>query len=220
MASLWQGVAAPRALQPRASGAFVAWPSAMAALLLGGCGGGCQEPAAVAPASQAAESSIAANSRADGDTGPKRTAVEVAEQALALRLPARAHDDVVPALASLPRRRLVTFDANTAFVARLGPAGLQALDQTLAAPATATDDAISALLRRAGTDYGVRAGIAANRLVLAIDRGADRALVARLRRLAQQAGRWRLVLLTRDGDDLVEVWLDPPAPRPASSGGH
>ncbi len=194
------------------------WPGAVASLL-GGCGGGCQEPAARRPEPQTAKATSVRADGPDAQARPSRTPVEVAEQALAVRLPERRKDDLVPALASLPRRHLVAFDARTAFVARLGPAGLQALDQTLADPATASDDAITALLRRAGSDYGVRAGVAANRLVLAVDRGTDRMLTARLRRLAQQAGRWRLVLLTREGDGLVEVWLDPPAPRPTTTGG-
>jgi hypothetical protein len=168
-------------------------------LLLGltGCARGCAEEPRPSP------------TPAQSTLTPVLTPNQKVEQDLGIRLPDRRTSQIIPGLTMLPWRKLTDFDPGKALVARLDAKGLNVLGE--ATPlAGLTDDAVRATLRKAAEAWRLRAGVQANRLVLAIDADTPAQVVMQVRREALVAGQWRVVTLARDGDVLVELMLNPP----------
>lgn len=168
-------------------------------LLLGltGCARGCEDappPAPVhAPAAHTSEPTP--NQKLEHDLG--------------LTLPERRTSEILPGLKTLPWRTLPAFDPAKALVVRLDPRGLQVLDDRLPADGL-TDAAVRAMLRKASEAWRLRAGVQANRLVLAVDADTPPERMVQLRREALVAAPWRVVALAKDGGALVELALNPP----------
>ena len=176
-------------------------------------------PAVAAPtsasptAAESAANGAAANGAATIGAAPAGPIARDVAGALGLDLPDRRNDAVLPALDTLPRRRLRQFEIDRQLIVRVDATTLRVLDTTLEVKALVEDEAIVAALRKATQDWGVRSGVAATRLVLAFDRRVDRELAARVRRIAHAASSWRVVAIAVEGDDLYEVMLDPPPGR-------
>ena len=178
----------------------------LAAVAQLGCGRGCsREPApAGAPAAPAAPADVARS--------PEHPALAV-EPALGIRLPERQDASLLPGWPTFPWRRLPEFRPDQHLTVRVASNGVGCLERSLD-PTTAQSDArVTELLRWALDSWQRRSGVAANRLVLAIDRNSDRDLVSRVRNVALQASLWRVVGLSRDDDQLTELLLSPPPDR-------
>jgi hypothetical protein len=131
------------------------------------------------------------------------------ERAHGLALPERKSGTVWPALHQLPYRKLSDFQPERHLMLALKRDGGQILGQRFD-PSTDDDARLLADLRQGHDDWQRRAGVAANRLVLAVDATVPPEVAGRVRRLASEASQWRVVALARDGEVLVEVLLDPP----------
>jgi hypothetical protein len=140
--------------------------------------------------------------------------VPALEARLGIQLPTRRGSRVLPTARALPWRILRGFDPDKALVTRLDANGLHTLGIDLAA--TSTDDELSRHFRDGAEAWRRRAGVAATRLVLALDDGIAPDVAGRAGRLAAAAAPWRVVALARDGDQLVEVVLNPMARAPAA----
>lgn len=201
--------------RPR-SGAVVAW--ATLGLGAAGCGRGCDGagPAATVAPTVATAASIAPQGAttavpAGVEAVQPPTGADAVAGAVGVALPERLTSDVLPGLATLPRRRLPSFDPRQHCVVRLDAEAATLLEARVANSAWSRDDApLTALLRAGAEEWSRRSGVAAQRVVLAIDAAADRRAAAALRRVAHAARTWRVVMLTREGPDVWEVMLDPP----------
>jgi hypothetical protein len=131
------------------------------------------------------------------------------ERAHGIALPERKTGTVWPALHQLPYRKLVEFQPERHLVLALTRNGGHVLGQRFDA-ANDDDARLVAVLRQGHDDWQRRSGVAANRLVLAVDAVVPPEVAGRVRRLASEASQWRVVALARDGEVLVEVLLDPP----------
>lgn len=149
---------------------------------------------------------------ADVVAGPAHPAAAV-ETALAIQLPERQSSDILPGWTTFPYRRLAEFRPDQHLVVRVDNNGVGALERNLDAAAAQEDAKITQLLRWALDQWQRRAGVAANRLVIAPDRAVARELLSRVRNVALQASVWRVVGLSRDEDQLVELLLSPPPDR-------
>ena len=172
-------------------------------LALTACAKGCEGPPSDLP--QAV--SDAGPSRADD---PNRLPIE---RVLDVQLADRRGGTILPAMQMLPYRRLLSFEADKNFIARLDEHSLRVLEREAREERLQNDDAIVTVLRMAAQDYRERAGLEPNRLVLAVDARVPSDLTSRIRRLALKAGQWRVVALARDGEQLVELSLSPPQER-------
>jgi len=135
--------------------------------------------------------------------------VSALELRFGIRLPPRRGSQVMPTAQALPWRTIRGFEPDKALVTRLDASGLHTLGVDLAA--SATDDELGSHFRLAAELWRRRAGVAATRLVLAMDDGVGPELAARVARTAVSAAPWRVGVLARDGDQLVEVVLNPMA---------
>ena len=194
-------------------------------LLASACGRGCsgdplaavgQAPVMAPGASAVAEANAppsAATVTGAGDAGEAAFGAQAVGAALGLTLPDRRNDAVLPALNTLPRRRLREFRVDRQLIVRVDRKTLRVLDSELSVSALVEDAPITTALRQAAQTWGQRSGVAATRLVLAFDKDVDRELAARVRRQAHIASSWRVVALAVEGDELYEVMLDPPPDR-------
>lgn len=135
------------------------------------------------------------------------------EQALQLQLPERQIGDLLPGWKRLPFRKLAELKENQQLVIAVSAQGVRLLEKTLSPEQAETEQRLSELLRWATDQWQRRSGLAANRLVLAADRNAPPMLVAQVREVALALQPWRVVILARDGDHLVELSLNPPPQR-------
>ncbi len=180
----------------------------VASAALAGCGRGCSGPPAP-EASTPAPRLAAAPRPVQGPVHP----ASAIEQALRLQLPERQIGELLPGWARLPFRKLPAFAPDQQLVVAISAQGVQVLERTLTPEQAGTDQRLSALLRWATDEWQRRSGLAANRLMLAADRSATPMLVAQVREVALGLQPWRVVALARDGDHLVELFLNPPADR-------
>ncbi len=172
-----------------------------------GCARGCsREPVPVA--APAAPS----NPPVDVARAPVHPATAV-ETALDIRLPERSNAELLPGWPTFPWRRLTEFRPDQHLTVRVAKNGVSVFERSLDANAAQSDARITELLRWALDAWQRRSGVAANRLVLAIDHRSDRDLVSRVRNVALQASLWRVVGLSRDEDQLTELLLSPPPDR-------
>ena len=173
------------------------------ALALPACARGCGEaipppvPHVPAPAAQ---------------VKPPRSAhpAEGVEAATRTRLPERATSGLVPAMRSLPWRKLSGFDPGAALIVVVWPDRVDVPVLGLATTALDDEGKLTALVRQVRDAWEKRSGVAAQRVALVGAADASPLAVGRVRRLLQSAATWRVVALARDGDALVEVLLDPP----------
>ena len=179
--------------------------AAALALVGPGCARGCQSP-------PEPESSPPIAPLPDVAIAPRHPALAV-ETALGLRLPERHNAAILPGWDTFPWRRLTEFRSDQHLTVRIGAQGVAILERSLDANAAHSDARITELLRWALDQWQKRSGIAANRLILAIDTNAERELIARVRNVALQASLWRVVGLSRDDEYLVELLLSPPPDR-------
>lgn len=210
--------------QPAATGArrrqrrgWLTQAAFAAPLFFGGCSGGCDGPqgAAVDPSERLRAGALVADTAVPLPLASTLSNADAAEKALDVALPLRVEDDIFPGLGTLPRRRLGSFDPGRNFIAKIHRDGVIIFDTAVSSADLDDDERLEATLRRSAEDYATRAGIAANRVVLVVDRNADRSLATRLRSAAHRARSWRVVALAREEGTLVEVMLDPPpASRP------
>lgn len=128
-------------------------------------------------------------------------------------LPQRKSSELLPGMGVLPYRRLHAFDPARQLTVTLNRDGMRLFERVLEPTKLSDEAAVTELLRWGMAQWAMRSGVAANRLYLALDASTQVADAARLRRLAMTAHTWRVVALARDGEDLVELLLDPPAPR-------
>jgi len=183
----------------------VAGPCALAVLTLAGCARGCgSDPPVAAQPPPAPPSDVV--------RAPDHPAVAV-ENALGIRLPERHEAELLPGWPTFPWRRLAEFRPDQHLTLRVAPNGVGIFERSLDATTAQSDARVTELLRWALDAWQRRSGVAANRLVLAIDRNSDRDLVSRVRNVALQASLWRVVGLSRDGDQLTELLLSPPPDR-------
>lgn len=177
-------------------------------LLASGCVRGCADAPRQASSTRPSQPTPAQTRPA----APEKTLANQVEARLGIRLPDTRRDDgPIPGLATLPRRRLLSFAPDRHLTVRVDSDG--SFDAGPGAP-VAGDDA-QAWLRALAADYETRSGTAAARLILLIDADAPAERVATLRAAASRARPWRLGLLGRDAERIFEVSLDPPpATRP------
>ena len=187
------------------------------AVLVGlpGCARGCSTPPPkhvppVPPHSRTTPPTSARPPVAEAIKRAPRALVATVETALTIRLPERLKDAPFPGFDTLPRRRLRRFVAANHLVVTLRKAQMTILGQEVAASDT---DAVRTSLRRAIESWSARSGVAANRLILAVDKDASPQAASSLRRVAMQAHSWRVVALAREGERLMEVHLSPPGQR-------
>lgn len=184
------------------------WRANRSALLVvtlasAGCARGCEGPPAVA---------ATAPLPVDVTRAPAHPAAAVEAQ-YALQLPERHSSEVLPGWPSLPYRRLLEFKPEQHLVVAVAASGVQVLERKLGPERLSQDADITAALRWALGEWQRRSGVAANRVVLAIDKDAPPDVVNRVRNVALQAALWRVVGLSRDEDRLVELLLSPPPDR-------
>ncbi|MSP90228.1 MAG: hypothetical protein EXR79_00245 [Myxococcales bacterium] len=177
-------------------------------LALPACARGCNE--AVPPPVPVARSAVSAA----GLRKPSHPADPV-EAAIRVRLPERATSGLVPAMRSLPWRKLPSLDPGAVLIVVVRADRVDCPVLGLSTTAVDDDVKLTALLRLARAAWEKRSGVAAQRALLVGAPDASSAAVGRVRRLLHTAGAWRVVALARDGAALVEILLDPPpAARP------
>lgn len=170
-------------------------------LLLGltGCARGCSDAAVP----------VAAPAEQRQPPRAPHTHLQRVEAQLGVQLADRATGTILPGLVTLAWRALPAFDPNRALVATLDGRGLAVLGE--AVPIAQLDEPnVRSALRKSAEAYRLRAGVQANRLVLAIDARVPPGQATLVRKAAMLAGQWRVVALAQDGGVLVEVMLDPP----------
>lgn len=186
-----------------AVGAAIAGPS--------GCARGCSGPDSAAEAPpQAQPAEARAGQAAAVPGGHPALAVE---QALQIQLPERQIDGLLPGWSKLPFRKAPGAKADVELTLAVTGQGVRLLERQLTLDQAQTDDRLRELLRWGTGQWQLRSGLATQRLVLAIDRGAPPMLAAQVRQIALGLQPWRVVALARDGDHLVELHLNPPADR-------
>ncbi len=184
-------------------------PFGLLGLSLCACGKGCEAPRPAPQAPVVAATPVAASALSLPD--------KVAQQ-LGITLPERKSSPLLPGLDRLPFRRLPTFDPANQLIVQVDAQGLRCLDQHLTAVQAQDEARVTQILRNCAELWRTRSGTQANRLVLALDSHLATTQAGQLRRLAQQAGQWRLVGLAREGNDLFELLLAPvPDHRPAAA---
>lgn len=190
---------------PRPAGA----PGLLAAALLSlsGCARGCDAPPPSAHAPSAPQVRAA-----PAEAPPAGHPALALEQALQLQLPERQLDGPLPGWSKLPFRK-VSVRPDAELILAVNRQGLRLLERQLSAEQGQTDERLRELLRWGTGQWQARSGLAAQRLVLAVDRGAPPMLAAHARQVALGLQPWRVVALARDGDHLVELHLNPPGDR-------
>lgn len=194
---------------PRRLSLFHLLPLTVAIAGASGCSRGCSGPP---------PPPVAGNSATPADAAAQKPAVSghpaaALEQALQLQLPERQIGDLLPGWKRLPFRKLAELKENQQLVIAVSAQGVRLLEKTLSPEQAETEQRLSELLRWATDQWQRRSGLAANRLVLAADRNAPPMLVAQVREVALALQPWRVVILARDGDHLVELSLNPPPQR-------
>lgn len=140
---------------------------------------------------------------------------EPVERALGLHLPERRTGTELPAMTTLPHRKLLVFQPDRHLIVAVTAQRVRLFERELTGADLADEAKLTELLRWGLQQWQQRSGLGANRLVLAIGQGTPPELVGRVRRLAMTANTWRVAAVARDGDGLVELMLDPvPAQRP------
>ncbi len=168
-------------------------------LALTGCARGCSDPPVP----------VAAPIEQPQLPRPPLTHLQRIEAQLGIQLADRATGTMLPGLVTLAWRVLPDFDPNQALVATLDGRGLAMLGEVV--PIAQLDEPnVRAMLRKSAEAFRLRAGVQANRLVLAIDARVPPSQAVLVRKAAMLAGQWRVVALAKDGGVPVEVMLDPP----------
>lgn len=186
-----------------AAGAAIAGPS--------GCARGCSGPDSAAEAPPQAQPS--APNAAQAAAVPGGHPALAVERALQIQLPERQIDGLLPGWSKLPFRKAPGAKVDVELTLAVTGQGVRLLERQLTVDQAQTDDRLRELLRWGTGQWQLRSGLAAQRLVLAIDRGAPPMLAAQVRQIALGLQPWRVVALARDGDHLVELHLNPPADR-------
>lgn len=139
---------------------------------------------------------------------------DAVEKALMVRLvERRSPRQLLPGWSMLPWRRLHELRPDQHLILRVSAAGLGILERTLDAQASLDPQRVTELLRWAVGQWQSRAGVAANRLILAVDADATDETLALVRHAALTAGQWQVVAVARDQEYLVELMLNPPPQR-------
>jgi len=167
-----------------------------AALGTSGCAKGCSSPPAPAV-------TLDTVSQAVGGPGD-------VENLLKIQLVERkAGRDLLAGWHMLPWRRLRNWRADEHLLVRLSPQGLSAGAASLEAGQASDPARLTAFfsgLRLPATGPGATR----DELVLALDAQTSPEVLAAVRVTVLEVAPWRVVLLARDGDQLVEVQLNPP----------
>jgi hypothetical protein len=193
----------------RLASAMLALSAALAAP--SGCARGCSGPGGDSPAAATPQPQPSAAPAAQAALGG-HPALAV-EQALQIQLPERQIDGLLPGWSKLPFRKAPGAKVDLELTLAVTAQGVRLLERQLTVDQAQTDERLRELLRWGTGQWQQRSGLAAQRLVLAIDRGAPPMLAAQVRQMALGLQPWRVVALARDGDHLVELHLNPPADR-------
>lgn len=193
------------------------WPWLAVALLCGGCARGCEGRDGAARQNRlvpppAPTSAVELPQASTPARAARPTSLpDQIERELAVALPRRGTDNTFTGLATYPRRGHARFDTDKHLIAAVDAGGLRVLDLALQGDAAQDDARFERTLAEAAERWERRAGVAATRLYLAVDRGTSPVEASRVRRLALRARGWRVVALARQGEQLLELLLSPAA---------